>query len=102
MRSYLVRRHATDLLHRACPEQSPQRTLSSRRRALARARGPVNIPARYCSGYLGDIGLSPVDLPMDFSGWFEAYLGGRWYTFDPRHNAPRTGRILVWTDEVLA
>jgi transglutaminase-like putative cysteine protease len=55
----------------------------------------LNIPARYCTGYLGDIGVPPVDLPMDFSGWFEAYLGGRWYTFDPRHNTPRIGRVLI-------
>ena len=55
----------------------------------------LNIPARYCSGYLGDIGVPPVDLPMDFSGWFEAYLGGSWYTFDARHNQPRCGRILI-------
>ena len=46
----------------------------------------MNIPARYCTGYLGDIGIPPVDAPMDFAGWFEAYLGGRWYTFDPRNN----------------
>jgi transglutaminase-like putative cysteine protease len=87
----------------------------------------LNIPARYCTGYLGDIGIPPVDAPMDFAGWFEAYLGGRWYTFDPRNNTPRIGRILiargrdaadvaisttfganvlesfrVWTDEVVA
>ncbi|RAI57341.1 transglutaminase-like domain-containing protein [Roseicella frigidaeris] len=55
----------------------------------------MNIPARYCTGYLGDIGVPPVDYPMDFSAWFEAYLGGRWYTFDARHNTPRIGRILV-------
>jgi|SRR5579871_2564023 len=55
----------------------------------------MNIPARYCSGYLGDIGVPPVDLPMDFSGWFEAYLGGTWYTFDARHNHPRIGRVLI-------
>lgn len=55
----------------------------------------MNIPARYCTGYLGDIGLPPADAPMDFSAWFEAYLGGRWYTFDARHNAPRIGRILM-------
>ncbi|MDB5405971.1 MAG: transglutaminase [Rhodospirillales bacterium] len=53
----------------------------------------MNIPARYCTGYLGDIGIPPVDAPMDFSGWFEAYLNGRWYTFDARHNTPRIGRI---------
>ncbi len=55
----------------------------------------MNIPARYCTGYLGDIGIPPVDAPMDFSAWFEAYLGGRWYTFDARHNTPRIARILM-------
>jgi transglutaminase-like putative cysteine protease len=55
----------------------------------------LNIPARYCTGYLGDIGVPPVDAPMDFSGWFEAYLNGRWYTFDARHNVPRIGRIPI-------
>jgi len=55
----------------------------------------MNIPARYCTGYLGDIGIPPVDDPMDFSAWFEAYLSGRWYTFDARHNTPRIGRILM-------
>ena len=55
----------------------------------------MNIPARYCTGYLGDIGV-PVDpAPMDFSAWFEAYLGGRWYTFDARNNIPRIGRVLI-------
>jgi transglutaminase-like putative cysteine protease len=87
----------------------------------------MNIPARYCTGYLGDIGVPVSDAPMDFSGWFEAFLGGRWYTFDARHNTPRIGRVLiargrdasdvaisttfgpsslksfkVWTDEVVA
>src|SRR5690606_1186891 len=55
----------------------------------------LNIPARYCTGYLGDIGVPPVDAPMDFAGWFEAYLGGKWYTFDPRNNVPRIGRVLI-------
>ena len=55
----------------------------------------MNIPARYCTGYLGDIGVPPEPDPMDFSGWFEAYLGNRWYTFDARHNTPRIGRILI-------
>jgi transglutaminase-like putative cysteine protease len=55
----------------------------------------MNIPARYCTGYLGDIGVPPDPAPMDFSAWFEAYLGGRWYTFDARHNVPRIGRILM-------
>lgn len=55
----------------------------------------MNIPARYCTGYLGDIGVPPDDSPMDFSGWFEVYLGGSWHTADARHNRPRIGRILV-------
>jgi transglutaminase-like putative cysteine protease len=55
----------------------------------------MNIPARYCTGYLGDIGVPPVPEPMDFSAWFEAYLGGEWVTFDARHNVPRIGRILM-------
>lgn len=57
----------------------------------------MNIPARYCTGYLGDIGVPPVPDPMDFSGWFQVYLGGRWYTFDARHNTPRIGRVLIAT-----
>ena len=55
----------------------------------------MNIPARYCTGYLGDIGVPVSDAPMDFSGWFEAFLDGRWYAFDARHNMPRIGRILI-------
>ena len=55
----------------------------------------LNIPARYCTGYLGDIGLPPPYAAMDFAGWFEAYLGGAWRTFDPRNNAPRIGRVLI-------
>ena len=87
----------------------------------------MNIPARYCTGYLGDIRIAPIPGPMDFAGWFEAYLGDRWYTFDARNNTPRIGRVLiargrdacdvalastfgpntlqsfkVWSDEVLA
>lgn len=55
----------------------------------------MNIPARYVTGYLGDIGVPPVPDPMDFSAWFEVYLSGRWHTFDARHNKPRIGRILM-------
>jgi transglutaminase-like putative cysteine protease len=87
----------------------------------------LNIPARYCTGYLGDIGMPPPYAAMDFAGWFEAYLGDGWYTFDARNNMPRIGRVLmaqgrdasdvalsttfgpnvlesfkVWTDEVSA
>ena len=87
----------------------------------------MNIPARYCTGYLGDMATPPPYGPMDFAAWFEAWLDGHWYTFDPRNNVPRVGRILmargrdaadvafsttfgpaqlksfrVWTDEVRA
>jgi transglutaminase-like putative cysteine protease len=55
----------------------------------------LNIPARYTTGYLGDIGVPDVPYPMDFSAWFEAWLDNRWYTFDARHNQPRIGRIVV-------
>jgi transglutaminase-like putative cysteine protease len=55
----------------------------------------LNIPARYVNGYLGDIGVPPNPAPMDFSAWCEVYLGGRWCTFDARHNTPRIGRIVV-------
>jgi transglutaminase-like putative cysteine protease len=55
----------------------------------------MNIPSRYCTGYLGDIGVQPDPAPMDFNAWFEAFLDGRWFTFDARHNRPRTGRILI-------
>lgn len=54
----------------------------------------LNIPARYVNGHLGDIGVPVVD-PMDFSAWIEVFLGGRWYTFDPRNNKPRIGRIVI-------
>jgi transglutaminase-like putative cysteine protease len=88
------------------PEASPTRSASDAMRervgvcrdfahlsiALCRA---MNVPARYCTGYLGDIGV-PVDLnPMDFSAWFEVFLDGRWYTMDARHNHPRIGRIVM-------
>ena len=55
----------------------------------------MNIPARYCTGYPGDIGVPISPDPMDFSAWFEAYLGGHWHTFDPRNNVPRIGRVLI-------
>src|SRR5204863_6833542 len=56
----------------------------------------MNIPARYATGYLGDIGVPPGG-PMDFSAWFEVYLENRWWTFDARHNVPRIGRVLMAT-----
>ena len=55
----------------------------------------MNIPARYTTGYLGDIGVPLIRLPMDFSAWFEVYVGGRWMTFDARHNTPRIGRVVM-------
>ena len=55
----------------------------------------MNIPARYCTGYLSDVGVPRPHAPMDFAAWFEAYLGDDWYTFDPRNNTPRSGRILI-------
>ncbi|MGA8496631.1 MAG: transglutaminase family protein [Xanthobacteraceae bacterium] len=55
----------------------------------------LNIPARYCTGYLTDVGLPPPYPPNDFAAWIEVYLGGRWHMFDPRNNAPRIGRILI-------
>ncbi len=55
----------------------------------------MNIPARYCTGYLGDIGMPPPYGTMDFAAWFEVFLGGHWYTFDARNNTPRIGRVLI-------
>ena len=55
----------------------------------------MNIPARYCTGYLGDVGTLPPYGPMDFAAWFEAYVDGHWHTFDPRNNVARIGRILM-------
>lgn len=55
----------------------------------------LNIPARYCNGYLGDIGVPKDPAPMDFNAWFEVFLGGRWYTFDARHNMARIGRVVI-------
>ena len=55
----------------------------------------LNIPARYCTGYLGDVGMPPPYPPGDFAAWFEVYLGGAWRTFDARNNEPRIGRVLI-------
>lgn len=62
--------------------------------AIALCRG-MNLPARYVTGYLGDIGIPPAPYPMDFSAWMEVYLGGQWFAFDPRHNCRRIGRIVI-------
>jgi transglutaminase-like putative cysteine protease len=55
----------------------------------------LNVPARYCTGYLGDIRVAQIPAPMDFSAWFEVYLDDTWYTMDARHNTPRVGRVLM-------
>lgn len=55
----------------------------------------LNIPARYCTGYLGDIGVPPSAAPMDFAAWFEVYIGGAWQTYDARNNERRIGRVLI-------
>jgi transglutaminase-like putative cysteine protease len=55
----------------------------------------MNLPARYCTGYLGDIGVPKDPAPMDFSAWYDVYIGGKWVTFDARHNKPRIGRVLI-------
>jgi transglutaminase-like putative cysteine protease len=55
----------------------------------------MNIPARYCTGYLSDVGTAPPYAPGDFAAWFEAWIGGRWHTFDPRNLVPRIGRVLM-------
>ncbi|MDQ3106474.1 MAG: transglutaminase family protein [Actinomycetota bacterium] len=55
----------------------------------------LNVPARYIAGYLPDIGIEPPDYPMDFCSWFEVWLGDRWWTFDPRNNEPRVGRVVI-------
>jgi transglutaminase-like putative cysteine protease len=55
----------------------------------------MNIPARYCTGFLGGIGMPPPYATMDFAAWFEVFLGGSWYTFDARNNRPRIGRVLI-------
>ena len=61
----------------------------------------LNIPARYCTGYLGDIGVPRDPAPLDFSAWFEVFIGGRWVTFDARHNDSRVGRIVIAAGEML-
>lgn len=55
----------------------------------------MNIPARYCTGYISDLGTPPPYAEMDFAAWMEVYLGGRWWVFDPRNNSPRMGRVLI-------
>jgi transglutaminase-like putative cysteine protease len=55
----------------------------------------LNIPARYCTGYLSDVGTPPPWAAGDFAAWFEAWIGGAWHTFDPRNNVPRIGRVLM-------
>lgn len=87
---------------RSSPTKSALQTLNSQEGvcrdfahlAIALCRC-MNIPARYCTGYLSDIEVPPPHTAMDFSAWFEAYLGDDWHVFDPRNNTPRIGRILI-------
>src|SRR3546814_15362630 len=62
----------------------------------------INVPARYCTGYLGDIGIAPIAAPMDFSAWFAAYLGGRWFVFDARHHPPSIARLVLHRTSVVS
>lgn len=97
----LVHRHITFGYDHASPTKTALQVFHSRQGvcrdfahlAIAFCRC-MNIPARYCTGYLGDIGVS-VAGPMDFSGWMEVYLGGQWHTFDPRNLVSRAGRVLI-------
>jgi transglutaminase-like putative cysteine protease len=97
-----VHRHLTFGYEYASPTKTAWEVFNDRRGvcrdyahlAIALCRC-MNIPARYCTGYLGDIGMPPPYGPMDFASWFEAFLGDRWYTFDARNNVPRIGRVLI-------
>jgi transglutaminase-like putative cysteine protease len=99
-----VHDHVTFGYHLACPTKTALDLYSERggvcrdfqHLAITFCRC-MGIPARYATGYLGDIGVPFNDAPMDFSAWFEAYLGDRWWTFDARHNTPRIGRVLIAT-----
>jgi len=97
-----VHRHVTFGYQHARTTRTASETFTERRGvcrdfahlAIALCRC-VNIPARYCTVYLGDIGVPPVDAPMDFAACMEVYLGGEWHMFDPRNNARRIGRIMI-------
>jgi transglutaminase-like putative cysteine protease len=97
-----VHSHITFSYADACPTRSAWEAFNERRGvcrdyahlAVALCRC-MNIPARYCTGYLSDISVPLPHGLMDFAGWFEAYLGGSWHTFDPRNNVPRVGRVLI-------
>jgi transglutaminase-like putative cysteine protease len=99
-----VHRHLTFNLHQANPRRTALQAYRDRvgvsrdfaHLAISFCRC-LNIPARYCTGYLGSIGEPAGQDPLDFGTWFGAWLGGRWHTFDPRHNRPRVGRILMAT-----
>jgi transglutaminase-like putative cysteine protease len=97
-----VNQHVRFDYGRSSPTKSALQTLDSREGvcrdfahlAIALCRC-MNIPARYCTGYLSDIEVPPPHTAMDFHAWFEAYLGDDWHVFDPRNNTPRIGRILI-------
>ncbi len=97
-----VHQHVRFDYNRSSPTKTALQTFESREGvcrdfahlAIALCRC-MNIPARYCTGYLSDIGVPPPHSTMDFAAWFEAYLGDGWHVFDPRNNTPRIGRILI-------
>jgi len=97
-----VHRHIEFGYHHARPTKTAWEVFNERRGvcrdfahlAIAFCRA-LNIPTRYCTGYLGDIGIPLNPDPMDFAAWLEVYLGGAWHMFDPRNNVPRMGRILI-------
>ena len=97
-----VNRHVAFGYEHSDPTQTASETLA-RRRGVCRDFAHLaitmcrclNIPARYCTGYVSDIGQSPPFAAMDFAAWMEVYLSGAWRIFDPRNNTPRVGRILI-------
>jgi transglutaminase-like putative cysteine protease len=100
--SDFVHRHITFSYQYACPTKTALEVFHERsgvcrdftHLAIAFCRC-MNIPARYCTGYLGDVGVPPAAEPMDFSAWMEVFLGGRWHVLDPRNGVPRIGRVLI-------
>jgi transglutaminase-like putative cysteine protease len=89
---YQYARHTKTALETYQERQGVCRDLAHLAIAFCRA---LSVPARYATGYLGDIGVPPVDAPMDFAGCMEVFLDGAWHTFDPRNNARRIGRLMI-------
>ena len=103
--SFYQNRSAADGHQSECKECTRRRRhawyVTNRSRSIAATQlgitlcRALNVPARYVAGYLPDIAVTPPDLPMDFCSWFEVWLEGRWWTFDPRNNEPRIGRVVI-------